>query len=92
LKRAKIHNIDIKPGESIKFLVRDDNADPIDRTRLDFEVKCRDYDKDFYRTEMIRAAESILSPLGLDREDIRRRIGDCSKLNLEDFHDKRVKT
>jgi DNA polymerase I len=88
LKRAKHHNIEVKPGQSVNFLVRDDDADPMDRTRLDFEAEEGDYDKDFYRTEMIRATESILSPLGLDREDIRRRTQDFSKATIEIFYEK----
>jgi DNA polymerase I len=75
LKRAKHHGIDVKPGQRVNFVVRNDNADSMDRTRLDFEAQKADYDQEFYKTNLIRAAESILSPLGLDREDIRRRLG-----------------
>lgn len=73
LKRAKHHGIDIRPGQTVKFVVRDDNVDPMNRTRLHFEAEPGDYDVDFYRTQLIRATESILSPLGLDRKDIKRR-------------------
>ena len=75
LKRAKHHGIDVKPGQRVNFVVRNDNADSMDRTRLDFEAQKADYDQEFYKTNLVRAAESILSPLGLDREDIRRRLG-----------------
>lgn len=85
LKRAKHHGIEMKPGQYIQFVVRDDDADAMNRTRLDFESREGDYDPDFYRTELIRAAESILSPLGLDRDDIRRRIANDRKTNLKSF-------
>jgi len=74
LKRAKHHNIDIRPGQLVSFVVRNDEADSMDRTRLGFEVKEADYDPDFYKTQLIRAAESVLSPKGIDREDLRRRL------------------
>ena len=74
MKRARHHGIDMKSGQSVKFVVRDDDADPMDRTRLDFEAEEGEYDPEFYKTELIRAAESILSPLGMDRDDIKRKL------------------
>lgn len=74
LKRAKEHDMEVKPGQSIRFVIRDDEAGSLERTRLDFEAQEGDHDLSFYRTELIRAAESILSPLGLDRRDIRKRL------------------
>lgn len=85
LKRAEKHGIEIRPGQTIKFVVRDDEADPIERTRLDFEAAQGDYDPDFYTQELVRAAESVLSPLGIDRDDIRRRMSSISRKNLAQF-------
>lgn len=85
LKRAEKHGIEIRPGQTIKFVVRDDKADPIERTRLDFEAAQGDYDPDFYTQELVRAAESVLSPLGIDRDDIRRRMSSTSRKNLAQF-------
>jgi DNA polymerase I len=90
LKRAKHHGVEMKPGQSVRFIVRDDDADTMDRTRLDFETQEGDYDPVFYKTELIRAAESILSPLGLDREDIRRRLSDSEKSTLQEFQTKQA--
>lgn len=75
LKRSRHHNIEVKPGQAVRFVVRKDDAQSMDRTRLGFEAQEGDYDPEFYKKELIRAAESILSPIGLDREDIRRRLG-----------------
>ena len=83
LKRADFHGIDVKPGQKVSFVVKDDNADPMDRTRLSFEAK--NYDEEFYRKQLIRAAESVLSPLGLDREDIEDKLSQTAKTTLRDY-------
>ncbi len=85
LKRSENHGITVKPGQSIGFVVRNDKANLMDRTRLDFEVKEGEYDSMFYKKELIRAAESILSPLGLDREDIRRRLSMKQRSTIRNF-------
>ncbi|MFB6245638.1 MAG: type B DNA-directed DNA polymerase [Candidatus Nanohaloarchaea archaeon] len=85
LKRARYHGIEVKPGQSVRFVVRDDDADAMDRTRLDFEASVGEYDPDYYRTELVRAAESILSPIGLDREDISSRLSEGKSSNLADY-------
>jgi DNA polymerase I len=85
LKRANHHKIDIKPGKSVKFVVRDDKADAMNRTRLGFETEQGDYDPEFYRRELIRAAESILSPLGLDRDNIRKMLSNEKESKLAQF-------
>ncbi len=72
IKRAKNKGIEIKPGQEVSFVVRNDNSSTADRVRLSFEAE--GYDTEFYREQLIRAAESVLYPKGLDREDIRRRI------------------
>jgi len=74
LKRNRKKGIDVRPGQKVKYVVRDDEKRPPDRVRLDFEAST--YDTDFYRTELVRAAESILSPLDLDRKDIRNELED----------------
>jgi DNA polymerase I len=66
LKRCCLNGIEMHPGQSVNFVVRDDDAAPMDRLRLDFEAE--EYDPEFYKKQLRRAAESILSPLGTDRE------------------------
>lgn len=73
LKRAKINGLSVFPGQRVRYVVRDDTAQPEDRVRLEFEPEER-YDPSFYVTQLIRAAESVLSPMGIDRENIRERI------------------
>jgi len=74
LKRAKKHGIEVKPGQKISYVVKDDDDTLIDRTRLDFEAEEGRYDKHFYTKKLIKAAESILSPLGLKKQDIHRKL------------------
>ncbi|MFB6175074.1 MAG: type B DNA-directed DNA polymerase [Candidatus Nanohalobium sp.] len=72
LKRNRKHGIEVRPGQKVRYVVRDDEKSSLERVRLDFEAST--YDTEFYVTELVRACESILSPLGLDRRDIRDRI------------------
>lgn len=71
LERAEYHGINYKPGQSIRYVVVNDNQDGMGRVRLDFEPTT-EYDVQHYKRLLIRAAESILSPVGLDRNDIKQ--------------------
>ncbi|MFB6116678.1 MAG: type B DNA-directed DNA polymerase [Candidatus Nanosalina sp.] len=70
LKRAQYHGIEYRPGQTVKYVVVNDRQDGMGRVRLDFE-EVKDYDINHYKTLLVRAAESILSPVGIDREQIR---------------------
>ena len=72
LKRAKYHGIEYKPGQEISYVVRDDSSQGMNRVKLDFEDG--KYDPEYYKDQVIRAAESILSPKGLDREEIKQEV------------------
>jgi DNA polymerase I len=85
LKRARKNGIQMKPGQSIQFVVRDDEADPMDRTRLDFEAEEGNYDAQFYREQLIRACESVISPLGSDRNEIEEHLSLQKKKSLKNF-------
>lgn len=84
LKRARKHDLEIKPGQSLKYVVYKDKAQSIERVRLDFE-KPEKYDVNFYRTQLIRAAESILSPLNKDREDIKKALKNNNTTAITDY-------
>ncbi|MFB6145674.1 MAG: type B DNA-directed DNA polymerase [Candidatus Nanohaloarchaea archaeon] len=77
MKRGRLNNINYRPGQDIHYVVRDDTAESEDRVRLDFEADS--YDEKFYRRELIRAAESVLSPLGWKREQISDFLGNRKK-------------
>ncbi|MFB6115016.1 MAG: type B DNA-directed DNA polymerase [Candidatus Nanohalobium sp.] len=85
LKRSHRHGIDVRPGQSVRYVVRNDDGLPYDRVRLGFEAEERDYDADFYRTQLIRACESVLSPLGWDEERIRQSLNPSKKAKITDF-------
>lgn len=85
LKRSHRHNIDVKPGQSVSFVVRNDDGLPYDRVRLAFEAEEGDYDPEFYRTKLIMACESILSPLDWDRDMIREQLIPSKKVKITDF-------
>ena len=43
------------------------------------------YDASYYETQLIRAVESVLSPIGWDRSDIRRELSDERDAILSSF-------
>jgi len=43
------------------------------------------YDPSYYETQLIRAVESVLSPLGWDRTEIRRELAETRVLELTAF-------
>ncbi|WP_415381670.1 DNA polymerase domain-containing protein [Halosimplex sp. TS25] len=84
LERAADHGLERPPGTSVEYVVVDDEARGADRVRLPFE-DASGYDVDFYRERLVRAAESVLSPLGWDRGRIRRYLRDGRDLTLSAF-------
>ena len=70
LERAADRGLDVSPGQDVRYVVADDDASSRERVRLAFE-DCRRYDVGFYRDRLVRAAESVLSPLGWDADRIR---------------------
>jgi DNA polymerase I len=73
LKRARDQNLAVHPGQDIKYVVVDDENTSRDRVALAHE-SIETYDPFYYETQLIRAIESILSPLGWDRTDIKREL------------------
>jgi len=43
------------------------------------------YDPSYYETQLIRAVESVLSPLGWDRTDIRRELAETQNVDLTTY-------
>jgi len=80
LERAEFYGIEYHPGQQITYVVVDDSIEGMGRVKLEFEHLER-YDAEYYKTELFRAAESILSPIGIDREEIMERVeGKNSKI------------
>lgn len=77
LEQAADLGLDKHPGENVSYVVVDDEKPSRDRVRLAGEdVEGEEYDTEFYRTLMLRAAESVLSPLGWRRSEIETYLAD----------------
>ena len=75
LERARDADLEYYPGERLSYVVVDDEADSRDRVALEHEA-ITNYDADFYAELLLRAAESVCSPLGWRRPDIERYLAD----------------
>lgn len=84
LERYDRRGIDRHPGQSVKYVVTDDDADSIERVRLAFE-DCPSVDADYYSSLLVRACESVVSPLGWDRRRIREYLRDGRTVRLSTF-------
>jgi len=74
----------VHPGQDIEYVVVDDEKKSRDRVALAHET-VGSYDPSYYETELIRAIESILSPLGWDRKDIHRALAETEDSRLDVF-------
>ena len=86
LERYRDHGIDRHPGQDVRYVVVDDDRSDRDRVRLPWEPIDR-YDADFYETLLVRAAESVLSPLGWGRDRIRESLSGGRDLQLAAFEE-----
>ncbi|ARS91679.1 DNA polymerase I [Natrarchaeobaculum aegyptiacum] len=84
LERYAAQGIDRYPGQSVRYVVTDDDARGRERVRLEFEEPT-EYDAAFYATLLIRACEEVISPLGWDRARIRRSLRDGRTVRLSTF-------
>ncbi|MEF8915742.1 type B DNA-directed DNA polymerase [Natronomonas sp.] len=81
LRRAKQQGVSYPPGESLSFVIADDDISGRDRVRLGFE-DVDTYDAEAYIERLKRAAESILSPLGWRQRDIEQYLDDREDASL----------
>ena len=84
LKRARDHDLSVHPGQDIEYVVVDDEKSSRERVALAHE-DVETYDPSYYETQLVRAVESVLSPLGWDRTDIRRELAETRETDLMDF-------
>ncbi len=73
LKRARDQDLAINPGQDIEYVVVNDRKSSRERVALAHE-EIDTYDPDYYETQLIRAVESVTSPLGWDRMDIHQEL------------------
>jgi len=84
LRRAADRDHGVAPGQDVAYVVVDDARRGRERVRLAFEP-IEGYDADFYTTLLVRAAESILAPVGWGRRRIRRELADTDATTLAAF-------
>ena len=84
LKRARDQNLTVHPGQDIEYVVVDDEKSSRDRVALPHE-DIETYDASYYETQLVRAIESVLSPLGWDRTEIRRELAETREIDLMEF-------
>ncbi|MFP4628147.1 MAG: type B DNA-directed DNA polymerase [Halobacteriales archaeon] len=70
MARSKALGVERHPGQDVRYLVVDADPEATDRVRLHFEALDAGYDASFYRDRLVRACESVVSPLGWDRDRI----------------------
>lgn len=70
LRRAERNGLSREPGQSVQFVVVANDADRVsDRVRLAIEDPLA-YDAAYYEEQLLRAAESVVAPLGWERSRI----------------------
>jgi DNA polymerase I len=76
--------LETSAGETISFVVVDDDHETADRVRLAAETPER-YDTMFYDDLLVRAAASVLSPVGWREHRIRAYLSDTTNATLHSF-------
>lgn len=83
LKTASNMGRDVHPGQSVEYVVVDDSKASQDRVAL--IENAEQYDAEYYVGEVLRAAESVLSPVGWRERDIRKYLADREDVSLNRF-------
>lgn len=81
LERAERLGLPRSPGQDVQYVIVDDDASGAARVQLAHEPPTT-YDREHYATCLVRAAESVLSPLGHDRSAIREYLADTTDVTL----------
>lgn len=84
LQRAETAGLSKFAGEDVEYVVVDDAKTTQDRVQLRSEQPTS-YDVGFYREELIRVAESVLSPMGWREHDIELYLQDHADATLSAF-------
>jgi DNA polymerase I len=84
LKRARDQDLAVHPGQDIEYVVVNDQKTSRERVALAHE-EIESYDSSYYKTQLVRAVESILAPLDWDRNDIRRELNGTRVVGITDW-------
>ena len=86
LTRVRDQDLAIHPGQDIEYVVVDDEKKSRERVALTHE-EVETYDASHYETQLVQAVESVLSPLGWDRAEVRRELAETREANVTAFTD-----
>ncbi|MFW5911198.1 MAG: type B DNA-directed DNA polymerase [Halolamina sp.] len=84
LERASDLGLAKHPGQSVEYVVVDDEKQGRERVALLYEAPER-YDAAFYREQLCRAAESVLAPTGFRRAAIEKQLAERVNGSLSAF-------
>jgi DNA polymerase I len=84
LKRARDHGLAVHPGQDIEYVVVDNEKSSRERVALAHE-EVESYDASYYETQLVRAVESVLAPLGWGQTKIRRELAETRVPELTVF-------
>jgi len=76
LRRAADRGIELHPGQSVRYVHVADAGAAEERVRRPEEDGAADYAPEPYERALLRAAESVVSPLGWDEADVREHLRD----------------
>jgi len=84
LERARDQDLAVHPGQDVEYVVVDDEKASRERVALAHE-ETDQYDPSYYESQLVRAVESVVSPLGWSRSDIRRRLAKTRTTKITSF-------
>ncbi|SDF45990.1 replicative DNA polymerase I [Halorubrum xinjiangense] len=84
LRRAQHHCTSLAPGQTVRYVVVNDDGRGIDRVRLPFE-DTQSYDVGWYEAAALRAGESIVSCVGWEKENITNYLADSTDTTLDSY-------
>ncbi|WP_423746599.1 DNA polymerase domain-containing protein [Haladaptatus sp. SPP-AMP-3] len=84
LERAAELGLTRAPGQSVSYVVVDDNKQSRERVQLASE-ELSEYDVGFYRELLIRAAASVVSPLGWREQRIEQFFASYVEISLKSY-------
>ncbi|MFC6838406.1 type B DNA-directed DNA polymerase [Halomarina ordinaria] len=85
LERADDTGLPVYPGQSVQYVVVDASRTGRERVRLASEVETGEYDVEFYKQLLVRAAESVLTPLGWREREIQSYLATYEDVSLNSF-------
>ena len=77
----------LQPGQHVEYVVVNDDASGQARVALPDDAER--YDTEFYSELAVRAASSILAPLGWERDDVREFLRETNQVTLGGFSSKK---